>query len=118
MRVGEHCRLPGRMAYIAPKTGSEESHVAFKGQQEATMFTKILVLALLLPGVGGCIWPGDGGAVHNERGWGYEEGGDWHDERRVDDEMRDRGHEERRSGHEERGGEERGGGGERNGGHR
>jgi hypothetical protein len=49
------------------------------------MLKKMLVLALLLPGVGGCIWHEGHGRGHDERG---------------------RGHEEQRGGHERAGAEE------------
>jgi hypothetical protein len=77
------------------------------------MLKKMLFLGLLLPGLGGCIWPRERGPLYDETRWGYEEGGDWHAESRVGAEMREGGHEERGSGHEERGG-----GGEHSGGHR
>jgi len=38
------------------------------------MLRKMLFLVLLLPGVGGCIWPGSRRSVYEEGGWGYEEG--------------------------------------------
>jgi hypothetical protein len=89
------------------------------------MLKRMIFLVLVLPGVGGCIWPRDRGSVFDEGRWGYEEGGDWHAERRMGDETRDGGHEERaggheerEGGHEEREGEGRSGGGEHSGGHR
>jgi hypothetical protein len=75
------------------------------------MLKRMLFLVLVLPGVGGCIWPRDRGSVFDEGRWGYQEGGDWHAERRMGDETRE-------GGHEEREGEGRSGGGEHSGGHR
>jgi hypothetical protein len=49
------------MTYIAPKPGPEETHVAFTGQKEAMMFKKILVLAIMLPALGGCFFHAEGG---------------------------------------------------------
>jgi hypothetical protein len=55
------------MTYIAAKPGPEESHVAFTGQKEATMFRRILILAMLLPALGGCFFHGEGeGRGHHE----------------------------------------------------
>jgi len=82
----------------------------YSDQKEATMLRIMPFLVLLLWGVGGCIWPGDRGAVYDERGWGYDEGGDWHMERRMGDDMRE-GRPEGRAG------VGREGGGEHSGGH-
>jgi hypothetical protein len=50
------------------KLEPEESPVAFMGKKEAAMVKKMLVLALLVPGMGGCIWSEDRGRDHAESG--------------------------------------------------
>ena len=39
------------------------------------MFGKMLAMAFLLPGVGGCIWPGDRGDGQDEHGRGHQDHG-------------------------------------------
>jgi hypothetical protein len=73
--IDESCLLPTAKTYITPKPGPEESHLAFMSQEEATMFKKMLVLALLLPGVGGCIWRGDHGRGQDEHGRDHQDRG-------------------------------------------
>jgi hypothetical protein len=66
------------MTYIAPNRGPGELHIAFAGHKEATMFKKMLVLGLLLPGVGGCFWSEDQGRDREQRGR-HEEHRDHHE---------------------------------------